>query len=158
MQISFQGQPIKSFGGWSADWLAERLQDVSVQRLEIAVAWVKRSGLSRVRDGLVAFRKRGGKTSAIVGIDEGGATVQGLELALQLIDDVRVYHVLGRRTFHPKVYFASGVSSAHLLVGSNNLTAGGLFLVKPSRQSWVGFLVALGVCLALVGIMVLLLS
>ena len=37
------------------------------------------------------------------------------------------------------------------------LTAGGLFLVKPSRQSWVGFLVALGVCLVLVGAMVLLL-
>ena len=27
------------------------------------------------------------------------------------------------------------------------LTAGGLFLVKPSRQSWVGFLVTLGICL-----------
>ncbi len=37
------------------------------------------------------------------------------------------------------------------------LTAGGLFLVKPSRQSWVGFLVTLGVCLVLVGLMVLLL-
>jgi Na+/proline symporter len=37
-------------------------------------------------------------------------------------------------------------------------TAGGLFLVKPSRQSWVGFLVTLGICLGLVGLMVLLLS
>ncbi|MBM4042401.1 MAG: sodium:solute symporter family protein [Planctomycetes bacterium] len=36
-------------------------------------------------------------------------------------------------------------------------TAGGLFLVKPSRQSWVGFLVTLGICLALVGLMFLLL-
>ncbi|HUT34598.1 MAG TPA: hypothetical protein VNE39_14010 [Planctomycetota bacterium] len=36
-------------------------------------------------------------------------------------------------------------------------TAGGLFLVKPSRQSWVGFLVTLGICLGLVGLMVLLL-
>ena len=26
------------------------------------------------------------------------------------------------------------------------LTAGGLFIVKPSRQSWVGFLVTLGIC------------
>jgi Na+/proline symporter len=38
------------------------------------------------------------------------------------------------------------------------LTAGGLFLVKPSRQSWVGFVVTVAVCLALVGIMVLLLG
>jgi Na+/proline symporter len=38
------------------------------------------------------------------------------------------------------------------------LTAGGLFLVKPSTQSWVGFFVTLAICLALVGIMVLLLA
>jgi len=36
-------------------------------------------------------------------------------------------------------------------------TTGGLFLVKPSRQSWLGFLVALVICLALLGTMVLLL-
>jgi Na+/proline symporter len=34
---------------------------------------------------------------------------------------------------------------------SNRLaTAGGLFVVKPSRQSWVGFVVALGLCVACV--------
>ncbi len=30
------------------------------------------------------------------------------------------------------------------------VTAGGLFIVKPSRQSWVGFLVTLGICIACV--------
>jgi Na+/proline symporter len=38
------------------------------------------------------------------------------------------------------------------------LTAGGLFIVKPSRQSWVGFLVTLAICLALLGTMWLLLA
>ncbi len=38
------------------------------------------------------------------------------------------------------------------------LTWGGLFLVKPSRQSWSGFLVTLGICLAAVLFMYLLLS
>ena len=33
------------------------------------------------------------------------------------------------------------------------LTAGGLFIVKPSRQSWVGFLVTLAICLACLGTM-----
>ncbi len=37
------------------------------------------------------------------------------------------------------------------------LTAGGLFLVKPSRQSWVGFVVTLGICLACVLVMLLIL-
>ena len=38
------------------------------------------------------------------------------------------------------------------------LTAGGLFIVKPSRQSWVGFVVTLGICLACVLVMLLILK
>jgi Na+/proline symporter len=38
------------------------------------------------------------------------------------------------------------------------LTSGGLFIVKPSRQSWVGFLVTLGICLACVLAMLLILK
>jgi Na+/proline symporter len=38
------------------------------------------------------------------------------------------------------------------------LTLGGLFIVKPSTQSWVGFLLALVLALGLVGLMVLLIS
>ena len=38
------------------------------------------------------------------------------------------------------------------------LTAGGLFLVKPSRQSWVGFLVTLAICLACVAAMLVVLG
>ena len=37
-------------------------------------------------------------------------------------------------------------------------TAGGLFMVKPSRQSWVGFLVTLGICLACVLVMLVILK
>ena len=36
-------------------------------------------------------------------------------------------------------------------------TAGGLFLVKPSRQSWVGFVITLAICLACVGAMLVIL-
>ena len=38
------------------------------------------------------------------------------------------------------------------------LTTGGLFIVKPSRQSWVGFLVALGICLACILVMLAILN
>jgi len=37
-------------------------------------------------------------------------------------------------------------------------TAGGLFLVKPSRQSWVGFVITLGICIACVLVMLALLK
>jgi len=42
--------------------------------------------------------------------------------------------------------------------GKRLLTAGGLFLVRPSRQSWVGFVVTLAICLACVATMLALLS
>ncbi len=38
------------------------------------------------------------------------------------------------------------------------LTAGGLFVVKPSRQSWVGFVVTLGICLACILVMLAILK
>jgi hypothetical protein len=33
------------------------------------------------------------------------------------------------------------------------LTAGGLFIVKPSLQTWAGFLVVLGICVGCVAVM-----
>ena len=41
---------------------------------------------------------------------------------------------------------------------SRLITAGGLFIMKPSRQSWVGFLVILGLCLACVAFMLAMLN
>jgi len=38
------------------------------------------------------------------------------------------------------------------------LTAGGLFIVKPSRQSWIGFLITLGICVGCVLVMLALLG
>ena len=38
------------------------------------------------------------------------------------------------------------------------LSCGGLFLVKPSRQSWVGFVVTLGICLACILVMLAILK
>ncbi|UCG60081.1 MAG: sodium:solute symporter family protein [Phycisphaerales bacterium] len=38
------------------------------------------------------------------------------------------------------------------------LTAGGLFIVKPSRQSWVGFIVTLAMCIVCVAVMLAILN
>ena len=128
MKAKFIAQPLRAFGGWTASWLLETLRDPNITRLDLAVAWIKRSGLARFRDDFVAFHRRGGVASAILGIDEGGATVQGLRLANELFDRVHIYYEPGRRrTFHPKVYLASGAECASLLIASSNLTAGGLF-------------------------------
>src|SRR5438067_1423065 len=74
-----------------------------------------------------AWRARGGVARLIVGIDEGIATRPGLILALRHFSEVYVLHDRPGLTFHPKLYLAEGETSAELLVGSGNLTAGGLF-------------------------------
>ena len=95
--------------------------------LRVAVAWVKRSGLQRAEPHLRAIQERHGTLELIVGISQGGATRQGLELAQDIFDQVYVIHDPLGRTFHPKIYLAKGSDQAKVLIGSNNLTAGGLY-------------------------------
>ncbi|MDH3009265.1 phospholipase D family protein [Gordonia alkanivorans] len=111
------------------DWFASvgGADDEEAQIVTIVVAWAKRSGLSLIESDLRKIRARGGSISMIVGISEGGATRQGLELALALCDRVEVFFDSAGRTFHPKVYLSRSASRARIFVGSNNLTAGGVF-------------------------------
>jgi hypothetical protein len=106
-------------------FLQKIADDPSVERLDIVVAWAKRSGFDQVRNALNRFVARGGHLCMIVGIGEGGATKQGLELTLALATEAYVFHNPYGRTFHPKLYVATGHDVAHILVGSQNLTRGG---------------------------------
>lgn len=126
VQVRFVTQPFAD-GRDLRDFLSAIAADEDLTQLDVVVAWAKRSGLSRLQPHLETIRDRGGQMRVIVGIDEGGATHQGLELAKALFDSVHVFHDRSGRTFHPKVYLAAGASSARLLVGSHNATAGGVY-------------------------------
>ncbi len=108
------------------DFLTEVAAEKSYCRLRVVVAWAKRSGLKHAEPHLAAIRARGGSLELFVGISEGGATQQGLERSRELFDSVRVVCDVRGRTFHPKIYLADGCDRAIVLIGSNNLTAGGL--------------------------------
>lgn len=69
---------------------------------------------------------RGGSMEMIVGLDLKTTTRQGLDLARCHARTVHVVHDPQGRTFHPKLYLAVGRDRAYALVGSNNLTAGGM--------------------------------
>ena len=104
----------------------DHAQDKQFDELLIATAWAKKSGLGRVYDAFSTFRAQGGRITLIVGVSEGGATKEGLELSINAADAAYVFHD-PQRTFHPKVYFTKSATGARsLLVGSSNLTAGGL--------------------------------
>lgn len=126
VDVSFVAQPFAD-GRDLRDFLEAVAAEPAINELDVVVAWAKRSGLRRVRTQLEVVRDRPGTTRLIVGIDEGGATRQGLELACEIFSTVHVFHDNSWRTFHPKIYLGVGADRARLLVGSNNLTAGGVF-------------------------------
>lgn len=126
VRIRFLGQP---FGSETqiGRLLLELIEHAETQRLWAATAWAKRSGLSRIAGSIRELRERGGTAEAIVGVDEGGASLEGLQLAAELFEPVHVFYDPGPRTFHPKLYVAESATAATAIVGSGNLTKGGLF-------------------------------
>lgn len=107
--------------------ITDHLANERLTHLTIAVAWARRSGVARIADDLKRFRARGGRVEVIVGIDEGGATLEGLNLIRELSDRTWVFHDPQGGTFHPKAYVFKGPSAAVAVVGSANLTRGGLY-------------------------------
>lgn len=77
-------------------------------KLDIAVAWVRASGMAYLSDRLANFLRHGGQLSVIVGIDIQNTTREGLEALLDLEQHGRsetfVYHNEAGSIFHPKVY------------------------------------------------------
>jgi len=79
-----------------------------------------------------AFLRNGGHLSIVVGIDLKNTTREGLQALLDLEQFGRsetfVYHNEAGSIFHPKVYLFRNTTEARLIVGSNNLTASGLYV------------------------------
>ncbi len=104
--------------------LAERAN--SATSLRILTAWAQESGLKYLRPIVDAIRTRKGYAEAILGVDQGIATLEGLQQALQLFDAVYLFHD-GERTFHPKLYLIENDRLARLVIGSSNATEGGFY-------------------------------
>lgn len=99
--------------------------------LDIAVAWVRQSGVAHLRASFERFLSQGGTLKTIVGIDLKNTTQEGLQALLDLESfgacETFVYHNEAGSIFHPKVYLFRNAEEARLIVGSNNLTSSGLF-------------------------------
>ena len=93
-------------------------------RIVISVAFLNEAGLSMLQDALAPVAER---TTIIVGIRNGITTVQGLSKCLDIgcltyVADTGSRNVI----FHPKLYLSRNAVEAQLIVGSANLTVGGL--------------------------------
>jgi HKD family nuclease len=127
VQVSVLGQPDKRGGAIGVE-LRDALGWPDARAAWFAVAWAKRSGLMLIEPELRAFRQGKRSLRALIGVDQHGGTIEGLRLALDLFTEARVYHDSNpRRTFHPKLYVVEASTRALAIVGSGNLTSGGLF-------------------------------
>ena len=94
-----------------------------------AIAFVKRSGTRHVKEKLASF-SRVAHAEIIVGIDHRGTSSEGLRDLLDALSPenrVIVFHNRLPFTFHPKVYLFKSLTDADVIIGSGNLTEGGLY-------------------------------
>lgn len=115
------------FTGQLGNRLIELLDMPDYHTLNIAVAFAKNSGILRIKDVLERFRKRGGKVNAYVGVDLGGTSYEALTALLLHTDSLNVVHSEKGQTFHAKIYQFVGKDKGLVVVGSHNLTGGGLW-------------------------------
>lgn len=109
------------------DYLISCLEDSSFEVANIIVAFAKNSGVLRLKPALDQFRARGSKVNVYVGIDLDGTSYEALVSLCKLADRLYVVHTESNQTFHSKIYNFTNENCSIVVIGSNNLTAGGLW-------------------------------
>jgi HKD family nuclease len=100
------------------------LSNAGLESATFSVAFVRRSGVRLLQNSMLP---NANKIKVFAGIRNAITSYQGLELLMDI--GISVYCVdVGqvRKIFHPKVYVSKGVDKASIMVGSANLTSGGL--------------------------------
>jgi HKD family nuclease len=116
-----------------ADRLNELLGADDLTRLRIAVSYVRWSGLGILATGIEGFLKTGGELQTIYGISNKVTTPDSLLYSLYLQQIYSTHTYAGvvedqyqNATFHPKFFEFKFKDKTIALIGSGNLTAGGL--------------------------------
>ncbi|HYG78799.1 MAG TPA: hypothetical protein VD861_00345 [Pyrinomonadaceae bacterium] len=111
------------------DYLNSHLRQPGWTEFRAAIAFVKQSGVRHLGSALAEFSRRA-RVRVSVGIDLAGTSKEGLSGLLACLEgrgEVWVFHNENNSTFHPKVYLFKNEDKAEFVVGSGNLTEGGLF-------------------------------
>jgi len=125
MQAYYIAQPALQFGTLLVELLAKDPKPVQVV---IVSAFADRNAAIRLRKPIRSLKDGGARIRIITGIDLQGTSLEALtEILSWEVDSHIVRNLLSGHTFHPKIYLLRRRDCADLIVGSNNLTGGGLF-------------------------------
>ena len=122
--MEFINQP---FTGSLGDRLIALLDSRDYHTLNIVVAFAKNSGVLRIKDSLEKFRAQGGIVNVYVGVDLGVTSYEALAALLLCTNSLKIVHSENSQTFHTKIYHFLGKEKGLIVVGSHNLTCGGLW-------------------------------
>jgi len=124
MRVRYVSQPDITLGS-----LIESLfsRDTLPEKVTIVSAFVSLTTVLRLEEKLLEAADHG-SVKLVVGVDLGGTSKEVLERILGWGgESFVIHHSNPRHTFHPKIFLFEFEDEAHLIVGSNNLTDGGLF-------------------------------
>jgi HKD family nuclease len=113
--------------------LTSEFERPDCKQADIAVAWVRATGLLHMQDGFEKLIQRGGKITVVAGIDYDNTSEEGLQGLLDIAATangrmrVFVRHNEAGPVFHPKLYCFRDTKQIRVYIGSNNLTQAGLF-------------------------------
>ncbi len=95
----------------------------TLTELNIAVAYVRMSGVSRISEVLAAD---GANSRVVVGANQGNTSAEAIAFLYENVDELYICN-RGQVVFHPKLYILRTTGRAVVVVGSNNLTGAGLY-------------------------------
>jgi len=90
-------------------------------------AFASESGIYGLSGHLNSAKKNFKNLNLIIGVDLEGTSKEALEEILALNINSYIFYQLEPPVFHPKIYLFEGDKEVKLILGSSNLTRGGLF-------------------------------
>lgn len=110
----------------AAKELIELFNSDKYDKFTCLVAFASYGGISALTPHFLRAKKNGVKIKIILGVDQKCTSKEALEEVLSWDVDSYIYYTLNTNIFHPKVYIFENSDYYTLIVGSNNLTEGGL--------------------------------
>ena len=108
--------------------IINNLQSNDFNEFKFIVAYAKTSGVNRILPYMKYFKNHGGTIKGIIGIDQYNTSFEAIESLYKICDELYIFHSESlTQTFHPKMYFFINNNYSWYSIGSNNMTAGGLF-------------------------------
>lgn len=105
-----------------------RKEMAQAERIDIASAWARASGVGLLWNAMTGLLNRGGAIRAVIGLDRENTSIEGLQMLLNLQGQVELWvrHNEASSIYHPKLYAFETATHARIYIGSNNLTGAGL--------------------------------